>query len=105
MTKLRRFEILLPLRLNDGQPVPVEWIVDTCAELEEEFGAVTWEQQPIQGMWRYEGTVFRDSNTRLIVDVPDTSENQKFFISFKEKLKRRFDQIDIWLISHAIDVI
>lgn len=105
MTKLRRYEILLPLRLNDGRPVPDDWIVETCAELEQKFGAVTWEQQPIQGMWRYEGDVFRDTNTRLIVDVPDSEDHRTFFIAFKEKLKVRFDQIDIWLISHPIDVI
>ena len=30
----RRFEILLPLRFNEGQPVPPELIAETLLELE-----------------------------------------------------------------------
>ena len=37
----RRYEMLLPLRFNDGQPVPDELIADTLLELEERFGAVS----------------------------------------------------------------
>ena len=37
---LRRFEILLPLRFNDGQPVLDELVADTLLELEQQFGAV-----------------------------------------------------------------
>jgi hypothetical protein len=36
----RRFEILLPLRFNDGQTVPDELVADTLLELREKFGAV-----------------------------------------------------------------
>ena len=51
----RRFEILLPLRFNDGQPVPSELVADTLLELETRFGAVSSETQTIQGLWRHEG--------------------------------------------------
>jgi hypothetical protein len=34
---LRRFEILLPLRFNDGKPVPNELIADTLLELRQKF--------------------------------------------------------------------
>jgi hypothetical protein len=42
---LRRYEILLPLRLNDGQPVPDDLVADTLLELEQRFGAVSSETQ------------------------------------------------------------
>lgn len=45
----RRYEMLLPLRFNDGQPVPNELIADTLLELERRFGAVSSESQTIQG--------------------------------------------------------
>ena len=51
----RRFEILLPLRFNDGQPVPGEFIADTLLELEQRYGAVSSESQAIQGLWRHQG--------------------------------------------------
>ena len=47
----RRFEILLPLRFNDGRPVPGELVADTLLELENRFGAVSSETQTIQGFW------------------------------------------------------
>ena len=48
MSASRRYEILLPLRLNDGQPVPEEWLGDA---LTENFEAVSWETQIIRGAW------------------------------------------------------
>ena len=49
----RRFEILLPLRFNNGEPVPDGLIADALLELEERFGAVSCETQTIQGLWRH----------------------------------------------------
>jgi len=40
---LRRYEVLLPLRFNDGQPVPDDLVADTLLELEQRFGAVSSE--------------------------------------------------------------
>lgn len=59
----RRFEILLPLRFNDGQDVPGELIADTLLELEQRFGAVSSETQTIQGLWRHEGRSYRDDQS------------------------------------------
>ena len=63
MNKLfRRYEMLLPLRFNDGQPVPNEVIADTLLELEQRFGAVSSETQIIQGRWHQEGVTYRDED-------------------------------------------
>jgi hypothetical protein len=35
---VRRFEVLLPLRFNDGTPVPDAAVADTLLEFEERFG-------------------------------------------------------------------
>ena len=40
---VRRFEVLLPLRFNDGTPVPDDAVADTLIEFEEQFGAVSCE--------------------------------------------------------------
>jgi hypothetical protein len=101
----RRFEILLPLRFNDGQPVPGELISQTLLEIEDRFGAVSAETQSVQGQWRHQGTTYRDDLTRIFVDVPDLPESLEFFRQFKETLKARFRQIDIWMTSYPIQVI
>jgi hypothetical protein len=102
---LRRFEILLPLRFNDGQPVPEETIGDILMELEGRFGAVSTETQHIHGLWRHEGQSYRDELVRVFVDVPDMDESRKFFLDFKEVLKDRLKQIDIWMTTYPIEVL
>jgi hypothetical protein len=102
---LRRYEILLPLRFNDGQPVSDELVADTLLELEQRFGAVSTETQTIRGLWRHEGESFRDDLARVFVDVADEPEHREFFLDFKERLKARFQQIDIWMTTYPIEVL
>ena len=105
MSKSRRYEFLLPTRFNDGQPVPESLIAQTLEELENRFGAVSWETQIIRGAWQDQGEEFRDELFRVFVDVNDRPENREFFRSYKEQLKSRFQQREIYMTSSAIDVI
>ena len=105
MIALRRYEILLPSKFNDGRPIPPDLIAETLLELEREFGAVSCETQIIRGIWRHEGKTHRDTLARTFVDVPDTPENRQFFVQFKETLKQRFQQFDIWLTTFPVELI
>src|SRR5262245_29163232 len=102
---LRRYEILLPLRFNSGAPVPNDSFAQTLLEIRKQFGAVSTYTLPIRGEWEYEAEVFRDESSLLFVDVPDTPENREYFARFKETLKARFEQIDIWMTTYPIEVI
>ena len=105
MSASRRYEILLPLRFNDGQAVPDALISDTLIELENRFGAVSWETQAVRGRWRHEEEVCADDLMRIIIDVEDLAEHRQFFRDFKEGLKSRFHQMEIYMTTHLIDVI
>jgi len=96
---------LLPLRLNDGKAVPEESIADTLVELEDKFGAVSSETQTIRGRWRYGGESYRDDLVRVYVDVPDMPETRAFFSEYKERLKTRFQLLDIWMTTYLIEVL
>jgi hypothetical protein len=102
---LRRYEILLPLRFNDGQPVPEGLVGQTLLEIRQQFNAVSAETQVIRGHWQHQGEVFRDDLVRIFVDVADSDENRAFFVTFKEQLKARFRQVDIWMTTYLIEVI
>jgi hypothetical protein len=102
---LRRYEVLLPLRFNDGQLVPDDVVADTLLELEQHFGAVSSETQTIRGFWRHEGESYRDDLIRVFVDVDDAPEHRQFFLEFKEQLKARFGQLDIWMTTYLVDVL
>jgi hypothetical protein len=101
----RRYEILLPRRFNDQQPVPDDLIAESLLELEGRFGAVSAETQIIRGFWRHEEQSYRDDLVRVFVDVPDTPENHRFFEEYKERLKTRFRQLDIWMTTYLIEVL
>lgn len=100
----RRYEMLLPLRFNDGKAVPDELIADTLLELEDRFGAVSCESQTTHGHWRHSGESYRDELVRLYVDVPDLAENRDYFAQFKDELKTRFQQLEIWMTTYPVEV-
>ena len=39
------------------------------------------------------------------VDVPDTPENREFFVAFKDRVKSRFKQIEVWMTTCPIEVL
>ena len=102
---VRRFEVLLPLRFNDGTAVPDDAIADTLLEIEQRFSAVSCETQTIRGQWRHDGQSYRDDLIRVFVDVADEPETREYFIEFKEQLKARFQQLDIWMTTYLIEVL
>jgi hypothetical protein len=73
--------------------------------LENRFGAVSAETQIIHGRWSSDGKAFRDDLIRVYVDAEQTAEVQAFFLEFKQQTKARFRQMNIWLVSHVIDVL
>lgn len=100
-----RFELLLPLLFNDGTLVPKALLAGAVSEVERHFGAASWESQVIEGIWRQSGIQYRDQLNRIFVDAEDTPENRRFFIQLKEQLKERFQQLDIWLTVHPIEIL
>ena len=84
--------------------MPESLLWQTVEEIEAGFPVISWETQVIRGIWHHEGVVFRDNNTRLFLEVPDTAENRAFFVELKERLKSRFHQLDIWVRSYLVDI-
>ncbi len=103
-SSLRRFEVLLPLRFNDGRDVPGEWLAEAVLEVVDRFGAASYETQKVEGHWRHDGVTYRDDLVRLVVDVPNTDENRDWMREFKRRWKDRLEQLDLWLISYIIDL-
>jgi hypothetical protein len=101
MTELDRYEILLPLKFNDGRMVPRELLAQTRTELKERFGAISAESQVIRGEDEETGC-HGDQLTRVFVDVPATEENRLFFRKLKERLKERFAQFEIFITVHSV---
>jgi len=103
--KLKRFEILLPLNYNDGGPIePAKFLV-THREILEAFGATTIDSIQALGTWVYRGTLYQDRLLRIRIDSPNAEDAIAFMRTYKEILKTRFRQIDIWIAAHDIEII
>ena len=101
---LRRYEITLPTRYNDGQAIEPEKFLISRREIAARFGALTFVPQPVHGEWSHQGVRYEDVNIRIVVDVEDNPENAEFFRRLKQTLKERFQQIDIWIVSYEIRI-
>ena len=100
----RRFEVLLPLQFNDGRDVAPEWLAEAVLEIVDHFGAASYETQKVEGHWRQGGVTYRDNLVRVVVDVPDTPENRGWVKEFKARWKAKLEQLELWVVSHQIDI-
>jgi hypothetical protein len=103
-SRWRRFEVLLPLRFNDGREVPGEWIAEAVLEIVDHFGAASYETQKVEGHWRHSGILYRDDLVRIVVDVADSPRNRQWMRQFKNRWKVRLEQLELWMVSCRIDI-
>ena len=100
-----RFEILLPLFYNDGRAIEKDKFLVTDEELVRQFGALSTDVVVVRGRWLYKGTIYSDQLMRIRLDVADTPENWTSMRQLKETLKGRFEQLDIWITAHRIEIL
>jgi hypothetical protein len=103
-SRWRRFEVLLPLRFNDGRDVPAEWVAEAVLEIVDHFGAASYETQKVEGHWRQSGILYRDDLVRIVVDVADSPRNRQWMRQFKDRWKVRLEQLELWMVSYRIDI-
>ena len=92
------------MQFNDGREISVDLLSDAVFEVVDHFGSVGYYHNIIQGQWTNEGIVYRDNNSKIVVDVPDTDENRQWMRDFKARWKEKLGQIDLWLVSYEIDI-
>ena len=92
-SKSRRFEVLLPVRFNDGRDIPEELLGEAVNEIVSPFGAVSFYRQAIEGHWQHGSALYRDDLACLVVDVADTVKNRKWMKAFKARWKKRLEQL------------
>ena len=97
---------LLPLRFNDGAvEFPTRSLVRPCSSCESNSAARFLRKPNDSRLWEHRGQVYRDDLMSRFVDAPDIPESRDFFVSFKDRVKSRFRQIDIWMTTYRIEVL
>lgn len=104
---MREYTIYLPLKYNDGSNIEVQKLRAIKVELVDAFGAITVSSlnAPYQGRWKYGGVEYIDDIIKTEVVVTHDRLTKKFFVDFKERLKKTLQQIDILITAHGIQVI
>lgn len=97
---IRSIEIYLPLDYNDGRPIPESKYVSLQQQLLHRFGGVTSVQRqfPLQGIWQSPTDIYHDRVG--VFSVMDFSagtqlEGLRYLESLKDRLKKKFDQLEI----------
>ena len=104
---MRKYDIYLPLKYNDGKRIEAQTIRSIKEELVNAFGAITVSSlsSPYQGTWKYGGVKFIDDIIKIEVVATNDRVTKKFFKEFKERLRQSLQQIDILITTHGIQVI
>jgi len=100
----RRYEVLLPLQFNDGREVPPEWLADAVLEVVDQFGAASYETQRVEGSWRHGDVIYKDTLVRIVIDIPDATENRNWMKEFKLRWRAKLEQLELWMVSYVIEV-
>ena len=77
----------------------------TSRELVRQFGATTIDSTRASGTWMYKGTLYEDLLVRVRIDSYEPNEAKAFFQRYRNVLKVRFEQVDIWITAHDVDLI
>ena len=102
---MKKYEIYLPLKYNDGREIEAEKIKQIREELIAVFGALTVSSQFAQGSWKYGGVNFIDDIIKIEIIAGADRKTERFFRGYKEHLKRLLKQIDILITAQNIRTI
>jgi hypothetical protein len=98
-----RCEIVLPKKYNDGSDVEPQKYRLTWDELVERFGGIS--ANDATGGWLYLGRVFREENYIYKFDIKTSvARSELGFLQkeYKETLKARFKQHEIYIIAYFV---
>jgi hypothetical protein len=104
-----RYEIYLPLTYNDGRDIEGAKFVDTEIELFARFHGLTAMQRDsataLRGLWEEAGRIFEDRIIVLTIYADAASDAYEFLKGYKERLKQRFEQLEILIAAHPLELL
>lgn len=103
---MKKYEIYLPLKYNDGKKIESEKLKEIRQQLMAVFEGITISSMssPYEGTWRSAGVEFNDNIIRIeIITTEDEDlDSLRFFKNFKRQLKRTLRQLDILITVQDI---
>ena len=102
---MKEYELYVPLFLNDGTPVPDEFIDRLGERLLDQFGGCTFFPQPNKGQWKMGGVVFRDDVVIFRVLTKPVRAARRFFRDLKRELMGDLQQETILIVEKDVETL
>ena len=93
----------MPLRFNNGERVPPELILQTREELVQRFGGASFDPGVVEGYWVHAARIYSDELIRVRVSAQGTADDDQFIQDYKDRLKLRFEQEEIYVTASVIE--
>jgi hypothetical protein len=102
----RRYDIFLPLTLNDGSSIADQQFDSVERRLLKHFGGVTAQQRdfPMRGIWQGETQLYFDQVIVMTVLDFRPRGSTQFVAALKQELLRDLDQVEILITESALRV-
>ena len=107
LVQVKKYDIYLPLRYNDGRQIEDEKFDQVDNVLYERFGGLTaiLREFPLRGLWGGESEAYRDLILiYTTIDFEPSESTTQFFEEYKEILKSQFQQEEILITVQEIGV-
>ena len=108
MRRTARYSFLLPFKFNNGNQVPEDYFLEVQKTLSDKYGGVTYHPKPdLKGLWQSPAVnqLYTDDLMLYQVWTEDFNGGRQYFSEFKEYLKKKFEQEEIYIIEETIEVI
>jgi hypothetical protein len=105
VSRMREYELYLPLHYNDGRPVELDKLTGVKRRLVSEFGGLTHFPQENEGLWKMGPFMFRDRIVILRVLAPDHAKADEFFRRLKQDLKQDWAQNDVLIVAREVSAV
>lgn len=107
LVQVKKYDIYLPLRYNDGRQIEDGKFDQVDDVLYERFGGLTTALRdfPLRGLWSGESEAYRDLIViYTTIDFEPSESTTQFFEDYKETLKSQFQQEEILITVQEIGV-
>ncbi len=102
-----RVQFLLPLKYNDGRDIEVDKFDWVRTELLDKFGGFTIYPFSLEGGWIHptDNIKFFDRTKLFEITIKQTDENETYLKNFKEELKKKFSQHEIYMTVNTVNIV
>ena len=107
---MKLYRIFIPNTYNDKTKIPMKIIQEIAEQIEERFGAYSLDPfahlPVIQGFWKDSDRLkYEEEHFLLELFTEDTFENRKWITAYKEMIRQKLKQKEIFIMEINAEVL